>query len=104
MPTGSPKLALLRDWPKSVISAYLSAVALARLALVEARSWCVNSPIARVRLAAENEQLDSEVAMLREELRINDARLSRHAGHGQDGLKAHVEARVGQAFEHLFHG
>jgi len=77
MPTGSPKLALLRDWPKSVISAYLSAVALARLALVEARSWCVNSPIAWVRLAAENERLDTEVALLREELRIKDARLSR---------------------------
>jgi putative transposase len=46
---------------------------------VEARSWCVNSPIERVRLATDNEQLDSEVAMLREELRIKDARLSRIA-------------------------
>jgi putative transposase len=79
MPAASPKLALPHDWPASVKSAYLCAVALARLALVEARSWCVNSPIARVRLAAENERLDSEVAMLREELRIKDARLSRIA-------------------------
>ena len=79
MPASPSKLALPHDWPKSVISAYLCAVALARRALVEARSWCINSPIARVRLAAENEQLDSEVAMLREELRIKDRRLGRIA-------------------------
>jgi hypothetical protein len=77
MRAASSKLALPRDWPKSVKSAYLSAVALARLALVEARSWFVNSPIERVRLAADNERLESEVAMLREELRIKDARLGR---------------------------
>jgi transposase InsO family protein len=79
MPTALPKLALPSDWPKTVKSAYVCAVALARLALVETRSWCVNSPIARVRLAAENERLESEVAMLREELRIKDARLGRIA-------------------------
>jgi len=79
MRAATSRLALPHDWPKSVKSAYLRAVALARLALVEARAWCVNSPIARVRLAAENEQLGSEVALLREELRIKDARLSRIA-------------------------
>jgi transposase InsO family protein len=72
-----PKLGLPRNWPKSLKFAYLCAVALARVALVEARSWCVNSPIARVRLAAECEQLNCEVVMLREELRIKDARLAR---------------------------
>ena len=74
-----PKLALPRNWHQSVKSAYICAVALARAALVETRSWCVNSPIARVRLSAENERLDSEVALLREELRIKDARLARIA-------------------------
>ncbi len=73
------KLALPRDWPNSIKSAYLCAVALARVALVETRSWCVNSPIERIRLAADNERLDAEVALLREELRIKDARLARIA-------------------------
>jgi transposase InsO family protein len=79
MSVASSKLCLPHNWPKSVKSAYLCAITFARLALVEARSWCVNSPIARVRLAANNERLESEVAMLREELRIKDARLSRIA-------------------------
>jgi transposase InsO family protein len=73
------KLGLPRIWPKSLKSAYICAVALAQVALVEARSWCVNSPIARVRLAAENERLDAEVALLQEELRIKDSRLARIA-------------------------
>jgi transposase InsO family protein len=77
MSAAFPKLTLPRDWPKSVKSAFVCAVAMARVALVQSRGRCSNSPIARVRLAAENERLESEVALLREELRIKDARLGR---------------------------
>jgi putative transposase len=42
-------------------------------------SWCVNSRIARVRLQGEVAQLRAEVALLREELRIKDARMARIA-------------------------
>jgi len=68
---------LPRDWPKHTRSGLIHAIALAHLALVRIRSWCANSRIARVRLAAESERLHAEVAMLREELRIKDARLAR---------------------------
>jgi putative transposase len=40
------------------------------------RGWAANSPIHRVRLAAERDRLDSEVALLREEIRIKDARMA----------------------------
>ncbi len=68
-------ISLPQAWPDSVKSAFVCAVALARAAVVETRSWCINSRIARVRLAAENERLKSEIAMLSEELRIKDARV-----------------------------
>lgn len=75
MSASLPRISLPQGWPDCVKSAFICAVALARAAVVETRSWCINSRIARVRLAAENERLQSEVAMLREELRIKDARL-----------------------------
>ncbi len=50
---------------------------LARAALVRTRSWCADSPLARVRLRGRVDRLEQEVALLREELRIKDARLAR---------------------------
>lgn len=72
-----PTLRLPVDWPAVTRSGVLHAVALARLALVSVRGWGADSRLARVRLAAENDRLRSEVALLREELRIRDARLGR---------------------------
>ena len=42
-----------------------------------ARGWAANSINARVRLTADNDQLKQEVQLLREELRIKDARTAR---------------------------
>jgi putative transposase len=54
-------------------------------ALTHTRGWCANSRIARVRLAAELERAQTEIAQLREEIRIKDARMSliepRHRPH-----------------------
>jgi transposase InsO family protein len=72
-----PRIPLPASWPPHARSALLHAIALGHFGLVYIRSWCENSPIARVRLAGENERLKSEVALLREELRIKDARLLR---------------------------
>jgi transposase InsO family protein len=68
---------LPKDWPRAAKSGFLCAISLGHRAMTVAQSWCVNSRIARVRLAADNARLTAEVAMLREELRIKDARLSR---------------------------
>jgi len=52
-------------------------VGLARVALVHTRAWCADSRIERVRLRGRVDGLAQEVALLREELRIKDARLAR---------------------------
>ena len=68
---------LPKQWPNHAKTAFLSAVALAHQAMVWSVSWCVNSRIERVRVIGEKEQLKAEVAMLKEELRIKNARLDR---------------------------
>jgi hypothetical protein len=61
------------SWPKHAKAATLHVISLALFALTQVRGWAANSPIHRVRLASELDQLNSEVAMLREEIRIKDA-------------------------------
>jgi hypothetical protein len=72
-----PRIDLPRAWPRIAKSAIVHALALAHLVITHVRGWCADSPLRRVRLASECERLRSEVAMLREELRIKDARLAR---------------------------
>ena len=57
----------------------LHVIALAQYAMTYTRSWAVNSPIARQRLQAENDELKQLVAWLTEEIRIKDARMKRIA-------------------------
>jgi hypothetical protein len=64
------------SWPKHAKGATLHVVSLAYFVLSHVRGFAVNSPIHRVRLAAERDRLDSEVALLREEIRIKDARMA----------------------------
>ena len=72
-----PKVALPKAWPRVAKSAIVHALALAHLVITHVRGWCADSPLRRVRLAAECERLRSEVALLRKELRIKDVRLAR---------------------------
>ena len=67
---------LPEGWPARVRSAVLHTIALAHLAIAHARGWAANSLNARVRLSARVDQLRSELAMLREELRIKDDRMA----------------------------
>ncbi len=53
----------------------LHVVALARYATAYTRGWASNCLNGRVRLNAENERLSQEIALLREEIRIKDARM-----------------------------
>jgi hypothetical protein len=63
-------------WPDQAKSAILQAIAAAHFALTHVRGWCANSRIARVRLTARDDRRKAEVALLKEELRIEDARMA----------------------------
>ena len=76
MPPSSFSVPLPSSWPKHAKTATLHVISLAHFALTHVRGWAANSLIHRVRLAAERDQLNSEVAMLREEIRIKDARMA----------------------------
>jgi len=70
-------LPALENWPRRVKSALLHVITLAQHALVYTRSWAANSCNQRVRQAAKLDQLEQEIALLREESRIKDARMAR---------------------------
>ncbi len=64
-------------WAKNVKFAVLYVISLAHYAITYARGWAANSINARVRLAADNDRLKQEIQLLREELRIKDARMAK---------------------------
>jgi transposase InsO family protein len=79
MPTTSPRprIPIPRQWSRLIQSATLHIIALAQYALVYTRSWAGNSSSQRVQLAGRVNQLEQEVGLLREEIRIKDARMGR---------------------------
>ena len=77
---GSPASATIplpRAWPSRVKAAVLQVISLAQHALVQGPGWAADSINSRVRLKTENERLGQEVALLREEIPIKDARMTR---------------------------
>lgn len=64
-------------WPLCVRSAVIHVISLAHYAITCARGWAANSINARVRLAAENDRINQENRLLREEIRIKDARMAK---------------------------
>ena len=73
----TPEFPAVSVWPKSVRSIVLHVLSMAHYAMAAARGWAANSINARVRLTAQNNGLKQEVELLREELRIKDARAAR---------------------------
>jgi hypothetical protein len=71
-----PRIPLPKRWQDCVKSAVLHTIALAHYAIVYARAWAADSINARVRLAAENDRLHEACALLHEELRIKDIRIT----------------------------
>lgn len=59
----------------------LNVVSLAHATMAISRGWCADSPLKRVQLAGELDQAKQEVALLREEMRIKDARMARIPAH-----------------------
>ncbi len=70
----SARAALPSHWPRYVKSAMVHTISLAHMAITWSRSWATNAPLQRARLAAQLDQARSEVSLLREEIRIKDAR------------------------------
>ena len=75
----SPRIPLPKGWTKHVRAAVLHVISLAQYAAVYSRSWAVDSMNGRVRLRAELDRAHQEIALLREALRIKDARMAQIA-------------------------
>ena len=77
MPTQrAPRLPLPKGWPAKIRSSMLHVISLAQFAAVYTRSWAANSSNQRVRLKAKVQRLEDENALLREVIRIKDARMA----------------------------
>ncbi len=74
-----PRIPLPKGWQGCVKSAAIYVFSLAHYCIVYARARAADSINARVRLAAQNDRLHEECALLREELRIKDARTAQIA-------------------------
>jgi len=70
-----PRIPLPKQWPSRVRSGVLHAISLAHFSLTFTRSWAANSINARIRLKQESDRLRQELALLREEMPIKDARM-----------------------------
>lgn len=70
-----PRIPLPRGWRGRVKSAIPNTISLAHFSIVHARGMTAGRIRRRVRLAAQNERLREECALLREEICIKDARM-----------------------------
>src|SRR5450759_2263387 len=70
------KIQFPKSWPTCVRSAMLHVVSLAKYAAVYTRSWAADSPNARVRLSAAKDYAEQDAALLRDEIRVKDARMA----------------------------
>ena len=68
---------LPENWPPLVRTAMLHVISLAHWGVICTRSWCADSPLARVRLAGELASAKQRIAQLEEEIRIKDERMAR---------------------------
>ena len=73
----APLPRLPHGWPRLARVALVQITALAHVALTRTRSWCADSRLVRVQLRGRVDRLEQEIALLREELRIKNARLAR---------------------------
>ena len=71
-----PRIPLPRGWCGRVKSAVPHTISLDHFSIVHARGMAAGRIRRRVRLAAQNERLREECALLREEIRIKDTRMT----------------------------
>ena len=75
------RIPLPKSWNKHVRSSLLRVISLAQFAVAYTRGWAANSTNSRLRQKSEIQRLTGIVALLREEIRIEDARMRRIAPH-----------------------
>ncbi len=76
MKSENPPIPLPKSWPTHVRAAILHVISLAQFATAYTRSWSANSIHSRIRLQAQRDRAVQELALLREEIRIKDARMA----------------------------
>jgi hypothetical protein len=76
MDSDSSSIPLPSNWPEHAKSAFLYALGMAHMAMAHIRGRYADGAAAEVN-AADSERHRSEVELLREELRIKDARMAR---------------------------
>ncbi len=69
-------LPLPRNWPHSAKSAMIHVVSLAQYGLTYTRGWAIDSVNGRLRLKSKLDRANQEITLLREEMRIKDARMA----------------------------
>ena len=79
--SSSPEIPLPRGWLARVKSAILHVISFGQFTLAYTRGWAANSPNSRIRLKAELDRAHQEIARLREEIRIKDARMTQISPH-----------------------
>ncbi len=75
MDRNEPSIPLPPSWSENVKAAIVHVISLARLSMIRTRSWAVESSNARIRLKADLEEAQNEIGLLKEEIRIKDARM-----------------------------
>src|SRR5436309_15921174 len=74
-------LPLPRGWPGRVRSAVVQVISLARTSLALTQGWASESMNPQLRREAEGDRLEQEIQLLREEIRIKDARMEQLEAH-----------------------
>ena len=70
-----PVIPLPRAWPSCVKSAILHVISLAQFTVAYTRGWAVDSANPRLRMKGELDHADQEIALLREQIRIQNVRV-----------------------------
>ena len=79
--TLSHSLPLPRGWPRRVRSAVVHVISLARTSLALTQGWASGSMSHQLRRQAEDDRLQQEIQLLREEIRIKDSRMEQLEAH-----------------------
>src|SRR6266704_7083764 len=74
-------LPLPRGWPRRVRSAVVQVISLARTSLALTQGWASESMNGQLRRRAEGDRLQQEIHLLREEIRLKDARMEQIEAH-----------------------